>query len=67
MNAELMIPCNHPSFGLSPYTWKPMGSGDTARVEAIFPGAYFKTIVKGTTSAGLVIDGTANTGCPRSS
>ena len=64
MNAKLTIPCNHPSFGLSPYAWKPMGSGDTARVEAIFPGAYFKTIVKGTTSAGLVIDGTANTGCP---
>jgi lysophospholipase L1-like esterase len=31
------------------------------------PGAYFKTVAKGTATIGLVIDGTANAGCPEPS
>lgn len=58
------IPCDHPAFGLSPYAWKPLGVGAEARVDATMPGAYFKTIVTGTTSVELLIDGTANAQCP---
>ncbi|MHB9037501.1 MAG: hypothetical protein ACYC64_12615 [Armatimonadota bacterium] len=65
--ADVVIPCDSPSFGLSPYTWKSTNSGTDARVEAAMPGAYFKTIVKGSKTAGIVIDGTANSGCPTSS
>lgn len=35
-----------------------------AQVEAAMPGAYFKTIVKGSSTIELLIDGTANDGCP---
>ena len=49
--------------GLSPYVWKCSGTGATLRAEATFPGAYLKTIVNGTSTIGLVIDGTANNGC----
>jgi len=62
--AATTVPCDHPDFGLSPYSWKPTGTGNDARAEAAMPGAYFKTIVKGTATAGLLIDGTANDGCP---
>ena len=62
--AATAVPCDHPNFGLSPYTWKITGSGASARAEATFPGAYFKTVVQGTASIGVVIDGTGNTGCP---
>ncbi len=58
------IPCDHPDFGLCPYAWKPSGAGDNARAEATLPGAYFKTIVRGTAKVDLLIDGTANEGCP---
>jgi len=50
--------------GLSPYAWKCSGTGATLRAEATFPGAYLKTIVNGTSTIGLVIDGTANNECP---
>jgi len=60
------VPCDNPNFKLSPYTWKNTGAKVDARAEATFPGAYVKTIVKGTSTIGLVIDGTANNGCPTS-
>ena len=53
--------------GLSPYVWKCTGSSQTARAEATMPGAYLKTIMHGTANIGLVIDGTANNGCPAAS
>ncbi|MHB9037503.1 MAG: SGNH/GDSL hydrolase family protein [Armatimonadota bacterium] len=59
--------CDNANIKLSPYTWKCSGSGVNARAEAAMPGAYFKTVVKGTTTIGIVIDGTANSGCPASS
>ncbi|MCL5102872.1 MAG: GDSL-type esterase/lipase family protein [Armatimonadetes bacterium] len=65
--AATTVSCDNPSFGLSPYTWKSTGSGADARAEATMPGAYFKTIVNGTKTIGLVIDGTANNGCPTTS
>jgi alpha-galactosidase len=62
--AMTSVPCDDPNFGLSPYVWKMTGSTGDARAEATFPGAYFKTMVKGTSTLGVVIDGTANDGCP---
>jgi lysophospholipase L1-like esterase len=62
--AGATIPCDNPNLGLAPYVWKTSGSNESARAEATFPGAYFKTIVKGSSTIGLVIDGTANNGCP---
>src|SRR5438105_745235 len=62
--AEKVVPCSDPSFGLAPYVWKCTGAGAESRAEATMPGAYFKTMVKGTRAVGLVIDGTANAGCP---
>ena len=65
--AVTTVPCDNPNFKLAPYVWKSNGAGASARAEATFPGAYLKTIIKGTTTLGLVIDGTANNGCPTSS
>ncbi len=62
--ATTAVPCDHPDFGLSPYSWKPSGTGAEARVEATLPGAYLKTVVKGTARIDLLVDGTANEGCP---
>lgn len=59
-----LIPCDNANMGLAPYVWKMTGSGPDAKAEAALPGAYFKTIVNGTASVGLVIDGTGNTECP---
>lgn len=61
------IPCDNPDLGLCPYAWKADGTGDAARAEATMPGAYFKTIVKGTGAIGLLVDGSANSGCPTAS
>jgi lysophospholipase L1-like esterase len=63
----MTVPCDDPNFGLAPYVWQITGSNSDARAEATMPGAYFKTIVTGTTTLGLVIDGTANLGNPPSS
>ena len=49
---------------LSPYVWKPSGTGREARVEAAIPGAYLKAQFQGSARVGLVVDGTANEGCP---
>jgi len=65
--APMTVPCDHPDFGLSPYSWKLSGTGDDLRAEATMPGAYFKTIVKGTGFIGLLADGSANDGCPPAS
>lgn len=62
--AVTTVPCDDPHFGLSPYAWKATGTNGDARAEATFPGAYFKTIVNGTSTVGIVVDGTANNGCP---
>ena len=62
--AAAIIPCDHPDFGLCPYAWKCSGAGSDARAEAAMPGAYFKIMVKGSASVDLIIDGTANEGCP---
>ena len=53
-----------PEIGLAPYVWKRTGAGATARAEATMPGAYLKTAFQGTASIRLLIDGTANDGCP---
>ena len=62
--APVSLPCDHPDFGLSPYTWKTSGAGGGARAEATMPGAYFKTIVQGSAAIDLLLDGSANEGCP---
>jgi lysophospholipase L1-like esterase len=49
---------------LAPYAWKCTGSGPAARAEAALPGAYFKTVFQGSSAIRLLVDGTANTGCP---
>jgi len=58
------VPCSHPDFGLCPYAWKLSGEGNEARAEAAMPGAYFKTVAKGTATIALLVDGTGNQGCP---
>jgi hypothetical protein len=49
---------------LAPYVWRCTGSGPTARAEATLPGAYFKAVFQGSRAIRLLVDGTANTGCP---
>jgi hypothetical protein len=49
----------------SPYVWHRTGAGDAARAEATMPGAYLKAAFRGSTVAKLLIDGTANDGCPK--
>lgn len=65
--AEKRVPCNDPRLVLAPYVWKCTGMDADARAEATMPGAYLKTIAKGTKTIGLVIDGNANNGCPAAS
>jgi hypothetical protein len=48
----------------SPYVWKNTGAGKTARAEATMPGAYVKMAFRGSGAVRLLIDGTANNGCP---
>ncbi len=62
--ASPAVSCDHADFGLSPYAWKASGTAGDARAEAAMPGAYFKTVVRGTVRIELLIDGTANDGCP---
>lgn len=60
------IPCDNANIRLAPYVWNVTGSGAAAKAEAAMPGAYFKASVRVTSSLGIVIDGTANAGCPAS-
>ena len=55
------------ALGLAPYVWKCSGADETFRAEATMPGAYLKATFRGTTTIGLILDGTANDGCPASS
>ncbi len=60
-HGDTFIRCDHPAFGLSPYSWHIGQSADgTPSAEAPNPGAYFKTIVSGTSTIKLRIDGSAN-------
>ncbi len=52
---------------LAPYVWKRTGKGPGARARAAMPGAYLKAAFRGSTSIGLVVDGSINRGCPASS
>ena len=65
--ATTAIACDHAEFGLAPYVWKRTGAGRTARAEATMPGAYFKAVFRDSKTVGLIVDGTANNGCPVSS
>ena len=52
---------------LAPYVWKRTGQGTSARAEAAMPGAYLKAAFRGSTSVGLIVDGSINRGCPAAS
>ena len=52
---------------LAPYVWHRTGVGPAARAEATMPGAYLKATCQGTRGIGVLIDGTANDGCPAES
>jgi lysophospholipase L1-like esterase len=52
---------------LAPYVWKRSGNGAAARAEAALPGAYVKARFQGSSTIELIVDGTANRGCPASS
>ncbi|MBP5093271.1 MAG: hypothetical protein J6332_04415 [Abditibacteriota bacterium] len=60
VHADKVVYCNHPAFGLSPYTWHLTTTFNTPTAEAPNPGAYIKTIVSGTTSVKLRLDTSAN-------
>ena len=55
------------NLALAPYVWKVSGTGPAARAEAAMPGAYVRAVFQGSATVGLVIDGTANKGCPAAS
>ncbi len=66
-NASKVFSVDHDELLLAPYVWKRSGAGATARAEAAMPGAYLKAAFRGSTSVGLVVDGSFNRGCPASS
>ncbi|MFN0052553.1 MAG: GDSL-type esterase/lipase family protein [Planctomycetales bacterium] len=59
-----IVPIDDANLLLSPYVWRLTAQGKAARAEAMFPGAYVKMGFEESRSVGLVIDGTANRGCP---
>jgi hypothetical protein len=61
------VAVDRPELFLSPYTWKVTRTGAGARAEAAMPGAYLRAAFRETTTVGVVIDGTANAGCPAES
>ena len=63
----MVIAVDHPDLALAPYVWKLTGEGPRAHAEATMPGAYLKATFQGSRSVGLVVDGTANRDCPKSS
>jgi lysophospholipase L1-like esterase len=65
--ATNVISIDHADLQLAPYVWKQSGKGKGARAEAAMPGAYLKAAFRGSTSVGLVVDGSINRGCPASS
>ncbi len=62
--APATITIDNADLFLAPYVWQRTGVGTAARAEATMPGAYLKATCQGTRGIGLVIDGTANDGCP---
>ena len=62
--AENRIAVDHKNLVLSPYTWKHSGQGESSRAEATMPGAYLRAVFTGSARFGLLVDGTANHGCP---
>jgi hypothetical protein len=62
-----LIAIDHVDLVRAPYVWKLRGTGKRAHAEATMPGAYLRATFQGSATVGLVIDGTANRGCPRSS
>ncbi|HOW73406.1 MAG TPA: GDSL-type esterase/lipase family protein [Phycisphaerae bacterium] len=58
------VPMDDTRLLLAPYAWKRTGAGRGARVEAGMPGAYVKAAFRGSAVVGLLVDGTANDGCP---
>jgi lysophospholipase L1-like esterase len=60
----LTISADNPKLFFAPYAWRPSGAGDAARAEATLPGAYLKAAFTGSATLSLVVDGTANAGCP---
>ncbi len=58
------IPADDSRIGFSPYVWKKTGAAAAARAEATMPGAYLKLAVQSSKSVQLLIDGSANKGCP---
>jgi hypothetical protein len=59
------VPVDNANLYCSPYVWRRTGAGQAARAEATMPGAYLKVIFRGSAAARLLIDGTANDGCPK--
>jgi hypothetical protein len=58
------IDCDNSELVFAPYVWKRSGAGEQARAEAAMPGAYLRAMVTNTSHLSLLIDGTANAGCP---
>ena len=58
------IAVDAPQTVLAPYVWKRSGAGVASRVEATMPGAYIRWSFGGSRSIRLLVDGTANNGCP---
>ena len=52
---------------LAPYRLEAIRRRLAARAEAAMPGAYLKAAFRGSTSVGLVVDGSINRGCPAAS
>ena len=65
--ASVFFRVDHDQILLAPYVWKRSGEGTSARAEAAMPGAYLKAAFRGSTSVGLVVDGSINRGCPAAS
>ena len=66
-SASVFFAIDHHELLLAPYVWKRSGAGSAARAEAAMPGAYLKAAFRGSTSIGLVVDGSINRGCPAAS
>ena len=63
-DAMSCIAVDAPQTVLAPYVWKRSGAGVASRVEATMPGAYIRWSFGGSRSIRLLVDGTANNGCP---
>lgn len=61
---KVIVPIDRPLVLLAPYVWIRQGEGLASRAEAVTPGAYIKASFRDSSTLGLVVDGTANRGCP---